>query len=931
MSDARNMVEAFERLVDEKIAKALRGGPSTVPAEYIGADSDGKMWVMLPGATSATPVRRSSVETSVGDTVIVTVAGGMAVIDDNLTDKSAGVAGVAKVDEKATVAQETAVEAIDYATQASAAASSAQSSASSAMQSAGIARASADSAVADAARANDAATQAISDAADAADAADSAQESANRATYALADMEKVVGAVNWIAEHGEYLPTEDTAVDASKVYYTRSGSGTQGDPYAYSVVAEPKASELSTYYELHIDESVQNFINSHLWLTNAGLNLTVDRDGQTGNQRIHLGTVNGNMDTGVYVINEDGYVVSAFADGYSTFRDETGKVQASFGQYGGFIGPAYGGPHFVITSNGMMLYNNVGHECFSVTGGPSSTESYRQVVDVKAGYTLSDFVYAVGPGMQAATVSSVMVDGESVSFTTEPASAEQILPNGYSISTGKLTVILDAPVTGPARIVAEGTLPVPAATAVIGSPFASHVEIGNDGVEIGDGNGYIVCSITSDGTRIGRDDESNVEISGRSIEMSDADKCLLSISFDGLVNIVNSGGNPSVSPYSEQDLIGIISMLNSGYTVSGTSVLDPEGNATLYTVRDGVVNNRYGESVHSPTKYIYYNDVDLVFEDATRMGPQVEVEAIPTVVSFGDASVRAKDGRIQIDSLGVAEGVASTASGMYSHAQNVGTTAASYSQTAIGKYNVADANDTYAFIIGNGTDDSHRSNAFEVDWDGNVVCNEVNGLALQSMGEIREASGTESVETATNRNVASIRLPPGTWLVNARLQYPNNSTGRRAAKLSMASEDSGSPISSDVRNAVSGAVTHVQTERVFAITDSDVEGEDDGKAPVYLVAWQNSGSTLSCAGNMQAVRLSPAIGESYDGGGGGGGGTSDYADLTNKPSIEGVTLVNDKTFPDLGLFIDAGEQYPQSDDYALTTLEINALWNNVMA
>lgn len=265
-----------------------------------------------------------------------------------------------------------------------------------------------------------------------------------------------------------------------------------------------------------------------------------------------------------------------------------------------------------------------------------------------------------------------------------------------------------------------------------------------------------------------------------------------------------------------------------------------------------------------------------------------------------------------------AEGWSSEARGIESHAQNERTIALGHSQTVIGRFNSVDQNDRYALIIGNGgewddsfvdpenpnydyDDEYTHSNALTVDWDGNVECNEVNGLALQSMGEMREASGTASVETETNRNVASIRLPPGTWLANARLQYPSNATGRRGAKLSMTSEDSGNPMSADVRTAVSGGTTQVQTERVFAITDSDVEGEADGKAPVYLIAWQNSGSTLLCAGSIQTVRLSPAIGESYDGGGGGSGGTTDYDDLTGKPAINGVTLAGDKSFAQLGM------------------------------
>lgn len=45
----------------------------------------------------------------------------------------------------------------------------------------------------------------------------------------------------------------------------------------------------------------------------------------------------------------------------------------------------------------------------------------------------------------------------------------------------------------------------------------------------------------------------------------------------------------------------------------------------------------------------------------------------------------------------------------------------------------------------------------------------------------------------------------------------------------------------------------------------------------------------------------------------GGGGTSDYEDLTNKPSINGVELVGDKTSEELGIEI------PSLDDYALKT------------
>lgn len=65
-----------------------------------------------------------------------------------------------------------------------------------------------------------------------------------------------------------------------------------------------------------------------------------------------------------------------------------------------------------------------------------------------------------------------------------------------------------------------------------------------------------------------------------------------------------------------------------------------------------------------------------------------------------------------------AEGDSTTASGNYSHASGQGTSAGGVCQTVIGKYNVADTSS--AFIIGNGTANDARSNAFKVDFTGNI-------------------------------------------------------------------------------------------------------------------------------------------------------------------------------------------------------------------
>lgn len=67
-----------------------------------------------------------------------------------------------------------------------------------------------------------------------------------------------------------------------------------------------------------------------------------------------------------------------------------------------------------------------------------------------------------------------------------------------------------------------------------------------------------------------------------------------------------------------------------------------------------------------------------------------------------------------------AEGYRTVASGDGSHTEGYYTQANSTYQHVQGKYNVYDSSDTYADIIGNGTADNARSNAYNMDWNGNA-------------------------------------------------------------------------------------------------------------------------------------------------------------------------------------------------------------------
>ena len=158
---------------------------------------------------------------------------------------------------------------------------------------------------------------------DAEQAGTASQEARNYATraltasrtaeYGLSEIEKVVGTITWIAEHGTYelttdtavdenkiyyrrkikfVPTADDHVDSSKTYYRREGTDEESyeywvvqnpvdadiatyfeETYTYEIVIDPQDSEIASYYELAMDESVQNYLSTHLALTDEGLSV----------------------------------------------------------------------------------------------------------------------------------------------------------------------------------------------------------------------------------------------------------------------------------------------------------------------------------------------------------------------------------------------------------------------------------------------------------------------------------------------------------------------------------------------------------------------------------------------------------------------------------------------------------------------------------
>jgi len=220
--------ETIEKLVDSKIAKATSGGSQTVLAEYKGLDSQGKGWVVIAGSTESTPITRATVEASEGDTVSVTVGDGQCIMDANISNPSAGVAGVKVVAQTAQQALDDANTAVMYSEIASDAAAKATQSAEDAQQTADSVHSLAEQAQRDASSASTAAASAQA-------AAQAANDNLKSVVSGATTVEKAVSVMQTALEAiVDYDPDDDSVTeyfwhDANGAHVLGSESGYRND------------------------------------------------------------------------------------------------------------------------------------------------------------------------------------------------------------------------------------------------------------------------------------------------------------------------------------------------------------------------------------------------------------------------------------------------------------------------------------------------------------------------------------------------------------------------------------------------------------------------------------------------------------------------------------------------------------------------------
>lgn len=530
------------------------------------------------------------------------------------------------------------------------------------------------------------------------ESAENASEYAARALGNLSTVQSVTETLSWITQHGTMTNTQDltppeTALDPTHVYFVRDNNGDyEVGNYHYSVVTEPDVADISTYYVLSIDESLNNYVGTHLALTDEGLSVLKAANGW----RVLI------KNDGVYIIDDLGRVVAKYKDSITLGNDDGSQS---------FMKEDY---------HSLQLFDKKNAEILNC-------DKY----DSDSTYEVSDMVYRMDGGTKLYYKCKTAI---TVPIAWDSTYWERLYPSAYFHVSDLKDAHGIAEITETVNIESEGRTYVDVNYPISGTDVYVSVN----------GSDATVASWTIGGKR--------VTISQPVLHAGDVvvityetndDSDMLAYTFGGRKTGSNVGAM-SVAMGQNVEASGINSHAEGCSTASGTfshaegyetTASDfgshAEGYQTTasksFSHAEGFKTEANGRESHA----------EGYFTEAS--GEDSHAEGNKAVASGGtshaEGEVTKASGRESH-----AEGSYTEASGIASHAQNKGTIAAKSYQTAIGSYNIEDNETTSAkqkaLIIGNGTSNNYRSNAFTVDWGGNVW----------AAGKVTENNGTRDID-----------------------------------------------------------------------------------------------------------------------------------------------------------------------------------------
>lgn len=267
----------------------------------------------------------------------------------------------------------------------------------------------------------------------------------------------------------------------------------------------------------------------------------------------------------------------------------------------------------------------------------------------------------------------------------------------------------------------------------------------------GSGTENVVGVFSSDGARVGYFGSSNVTITQEGMNFCD--------SYGHSVGTIASGttlDTSVVAQYFNPD------QMASGQVVTIDFVGTPDFSSGTLDVRvsfykpQALIATSYTGSVSAYGTVISNSDI-VVAASATTDGWRMTITALVDISRFEQAPYFGTHATWYTSAYAPKYEFGGTATGPYALAANKETIASGKYQTVIGRFNAEDTNDAYALIVGNGSSDSARSNAFVVDWNGDVVCGTVNGVDVTSIAPSVSSTTATRGSAASTISVNSVR------------------------------------------------------------------------------------------------------------------------------------------------------------------------------
>lgn len=220
---------------------------------------------------------------------------------------------------------------------------------------------------------------------------------------------------------------------------------------------------------------------------------------------------------------------------------------------------------------------------------------------------------------------------------------------------------------------------------------------------------------------------------------------LIKLRLDRVQNVLRSGKNINIASDNTINTLGYLfneetSSIALNYFGGVTNTDNPQATGN-FSLSCGVKTQATQDCSHAEGSHTTASGYASHAEGSqtTASGGDSHAEGTETIAE-GDCSHAEGESTVATGYASHAEGTGTVASGDCSHASGNSTIASAKAQTVVGKYN--EEHSSAYFVVGNGTDDIWRSNAFVVDNDSSYI----NGLSTSIKTLHRDSANDNKLE-----------------------------------------------------------------------------------------------------------------------------------------------------------------------------------------